>query len=309
MIRVLLRSNMYYSFVFILLLLLYPSRADTGYPGFDVFTSSAQLGLGGAGFLNPSSISSKMNPASTNKDRMFTTSIIQYPASITSQSAGLSLPWKNGTGSASIRHISYGTFHGYNDDAQPTKTYKSGDIWLQGAYSRPLVDIPLQFGIKTQFYSSSLEDYSIKVLEFSVGGIVYFEKAKGTLGLSIHQIGKGFSSNAVGILSPKTVLSGSKKLTHLPLTLFIDALPSRMISEAELFIGGIFKVNNVMQIRWGTSTRKGDHNIQQGLLQSILGASGFGVSYATGPTLIHYSTYIYGTGVVIQGLEIGIKLL
>jgi hypothetical protein len=300
---------MYYSFVFILLLLLYPSRADTGYPGFDVFTSSAQLGLGGAGFLNPSSISSKMNPASTNKDRMFTTSIIQYPASITSQSAGLSLPWMNGTGLASIRHISYGTFHGYNDDAQPTKTYKSGDIWLQGAYSRPLVDIPLQFGIKTQFYSSSLEDYSIKVLEFSVGGIVYFEKAKGTLGLSIHQIGKGFSSNAVGILSPKTVLSGSKKLTHLPLTLFIDALPSRMISEAELFIGGIFKVNNVMQIRWGTSTRKGDHNIQQGLLQSILGASGFGVSYATGPTLIHYSTYIYGTGVVIQGLEIGIKLL
>ena len=309
MIRVLLRSNMYYSFVFLLLLLLYPSRADTGYPAFDVFTSSAQLGLGGAGFLNPSSISSKMNPASTNKDRMFTTSIIQYPASITSQSAGLSLPWMNGTGSASIRHISYGTFHGYNDDAQPTKTYKSGDIWLQGAYSRPLVDIPLQFGIKTQFYSSSLEDYSIKVLEFSVGGIVYFEKAKGTLGLSIHQIGKGFSSNAVGILSPKTVLSGSKKLTHLPLTLFIDALPSRMISEAELFIGGIFKVNNVMQIRWGTSTRKGDHNIQQGLLQSILGASGFGVSYATGPTLIHYSTYIYGTGVVIQGLEIGIKLL
>ena len=308
MIRVLLRSNMYYSFVFILLLLLYPSRADTGYPGFDVFTSSAQLGLGGAGFLNPSSISSKMNPASTNKDRMFTTSIIQYPASITSQSAGLSLPWMNGTGSASIRHISYGTFHGYNDDAQPTKTYKSGDIWLQGAYSRPLVDIPLQFGIKTQFYSSSLEDYSIKVLEFSVGGIVYFEKAKGTLGLSIHQIGKGFSSNAVGILLPKTVLSGSKKLTHLPLTLFIDALPSRMISEAELFIGGIFKVNNVMQIRWGTSTRKGDHNIQQGLLQSILGASGFGVSYAMGPTLIHYSTYIYGTGVVIQGLEIGIKL-
>jgi hypothetical protein len=94
----------------------------------------------------------------------------------------------------------------------------------------------------------------------------------------------------------------------LPLTLFIDALPSRLISDTELFIGGIFQVNNVMQIRWGTSTRKGDHNIQQGLLQSILGASGFGVGYATGPTLIHYSTFIYGTGAVIQGLEIGIRL-
>jgi len=308
MICVLLRSNIYYSFVFLLLLLFSPTRADTGYPAFDVFTSSAQLGLGGAGFLNPSSISSKLNPASTVKDKMFTTSIIRYPASITSQSAGLSLPWRNGTGSASIRHISYGTFHGYNDDAQPTKTYKSGDTWLQSSYSRQLVNIPLQFGINTQLYSSSLEDYRIKVLEFSVGGILYIEKAKGTLGLSIHQIGKEFSSNAVGILSPKTVLSGSKTLAHLPLTLFIDALPSWLISDAELFIGGIFKVNNVMQIRWGTSTRKGDHDIQQGLLQSILGASGFGIGYATGPTLIHYSTYIYGTGAVIQGLEIGIKL-
>ena len=303
-----LRINMHRSFAFFLFLLLTLSRAETSYPAFDVFTSSAQLGLGGAGFLNPSSISSKLNPASTIKKRMFATSIIRYPVSITSQSAGLSLPWKNGTGTASIRHISYGTFRGYNDDAQPTKTYKSGDTWLQGSYSRQLGTIPLRLGINTQLYSSSLEDYRIKMLEFSIGGIMYFDKVKGMLGLSIHQMGKAFSSNAVGIFSPKIVLSGSKILAHLPLTLFIDALPSLLISDSELFIGGIFKVNNVMQIRWGTSTRKGDHNIQQGLLQSILAASGFGVGYETGSTLIHYSTYIYGTGAVIQGLEIGIKL-
>ena len=308
MIRLLLSTNMHPSFSFLFLLLLFPCGAETGYPAFDIFTSSAQLGLGGAGFLNPSSISSKLNPASTVNDRVFTTSIIRYPASITSQSAGLSLPWKNGIGSASIRHISYGTFNGYNDDAQSTRTYQSSDTWLRCSYSRQLVNLPLRFGMNTQLYSSSLEDYRIRMLEFSAGGIVYFEQGKGTLGLSIHQIGKEFSSNAVGILSPKTVLSGSKTLAHLPLTLFIDALPSWLISDAELFIGGIFKINNVMQIRWGTSTRKGDHDIQQGLLQSILGASGFGVGYATGPTLIHYSTYIYGTGAVIQGLEIGIKL-
>ena len=176
MIRFLLRTNMHSSLSFLFLLFLFPIEAKTGYPAFNVFTSSAQLGLGGAGFLNPSSISSKLNPASTVKDRMFTTSIIRYPVSITSQSAGLSLPWKNGTGSASIRHISYGTFRGYNDDAQPTKTYKSGDTWLQGSYSRQLGTIPLRLGINTQLYSSSLEDYRIKMLEFSIGGIMYFEK-------------------------------------------------------------------------------------------------------------------------------------
>ena len=308
MIRLLLSKNIHPSFSFLFLLLLFPCGAETGYPAFDIFTSSAQLGLGGAGFLNPSSISSKLNPASTVNDRVFTTSIIRYPAFITSQSAGLSLPWKNGIGSASIRHISYGTFNGYNDDAQPTKTYKSSDTWLRGSYSRQLVNIPLRFGMNTQLYSSSLEDYRIRVLEFSAGGIVYFEQVKGMLGLSIHQIGKEFSSSAVGILSPETVLSGSKNLTYLPLTLFIDAMPSWLISDTELFIGGIFQVNNVMQIRWGTSTRKGDHNIQKGLLQSIFGASGFGVGYATGPTLIHYDTFIYGTGAVIHGLEIGIQL-
>ena len=299
---------MYPSFPFLLLILLSPSGAETGYPAFDVFTSSAQLGLGGAGFLNPSSISSKLNPASTVKGRVFTTSMIRYPASITTQSAGLSLPWKNGTGSASIRHISYGTFRGYNDNAQPTQTYKSGDTWLRGSYSKQLVNIPLRFGMNTQLYLSSLEDYQIRVLEFSAGGIIYFEQAKGMLGISIHQIGKEFNSNAIGTLFPKIVLSGSKKLAHLPLTIFIDAQPSWLILDTELFIGGIFQINNVMQISWGTSTRKSDHNIQQGLLESILGASGFGIGYATGPTLIHYGTFIHGTGAVIQGLEVRIRL-
>ena len=50
----------------------------------------------------------------------------------------------------------------------------------------------------------------------------------------------------------------------------INAAKNKINFPSELFIGGIFKVNNVMQIRWGTSTRKGDHDIQSVLPKQVV---------------------------------------
>jgi len=302
------RKKQLFSFFIVILSCL---SAETGYPGFDVFTSSLQLGLGGAGFLNPSPISSKLNPSVADTGRYFSTSIIRYQAGITSQSAGISMPWKKGFGIFSVRHFSYGTFDGYDDNFQSTGAYQSSDTWLQYGYSRQVKTMPLSIGTIAQFYNASLKDHQIKAIIISLGSAFYIQKFQAILGVSFHNNGKTFYGNnfAQGTTIPKTVISGTKKLAHLPLTLYLDTIFSKEQVEPEIFLGGEFNLKNGIGVRWGTSTRKLDHNTQQDFLRSVIGASGFGFGINTGVTSINYGTFIFGTGATIHGFQIGIRIL
>ena len=70
--------------------------SETSFPGMDIFTSSASLSMGGAGYLKPSPLSSNINP-SIYGGKIFSASIIKYPAGIASQNVGISLLFKNKT--------------------------------------------------------------------------------------------------------------------------------------------------------------------------------------------------------------------
>ena len=99
--------------------------SETSFPGMDVFTSSASLSMGGAGYLKPSPLSSNINPSIYGRN-VFSASIIKYPSDITSQNIGISFLFKNNTfGKFSINNISYGIFEGYNDNLISTGTYLS----------------------------------------------------------------------------------------------------------------------------------------------------------------------------------------
>ena len=284
--------------------------AETEYPGLDAFTSSARLAMGGAGYLNYSSVSSKYNPSITGNGRHFSSSFIRYQTGITSQSAGISFPWKNGVSTMVVRHISYGTFDGYDADLQSTGTYRSGDSFLSVSHSIRMNRMPVNIGVLGQLFSSMLQDYTINTILFSLGGELLLETINGSIGLSIHNVGTTLngSQDAKGVIVPKIVFSGSKQLSHLPLTLFIDLVTKSKFGETEVYFGGQFKLKSNLQLRLGTSTRKIDHNTEQDLSRSILGATGFGIGYAFGSTDIHYGTFIMGTGSLIHGLEIGVKI-
>ena len=62
----------------------------------DIFTSSANISMGGAGYLKPSPLSSNVNP-SISGGKVFSASVIKYPAGIASQNIGISLLYKNNT--------------------------------------------------------------------------------------------------------------------------------------------------------------------------------------------------------------------
>ena len=77
-------------------IIFFPSSAfsETSFPGMDIFTSSANISMGGAGYLKPSPLSSNINP-SISGGKVFSASIIKYPAGIASQNIGISLLFKN----------------------------------------------------------------------------------------------------------------------------------------------------------------------------------------------------------------------
>ena len=280
--------------------------AKTGYPALHIFTSSVPLSMAGAGYLYSSPISSKINPSSQS-GKSFSASLIKYPASITSQSAGAQFPFLDGNLSMSINYISYGIFQGYTDFAEPIGTYSSADSWLGVSFSRRVLSLPIYWGVRSKFYSSLYNDSKIRLATLSTGAHLMLNKYKVNLGISIHDLGKQLKGPKLD-LSPQLLLSLSKELINLPLTLYIDFIPYSENKNSEMFIGGNFNVGKNFQLRAGSSTRKIEHNIKKGMTQSILGSTGMGFGYRNKSVFCHYGFYIYGTTALIQGLEIGTYL-
>ena len=272
----------------------------------DIFTSSANLSMGGAGYLKPSPLSSNINP-SIYGGKVFSASIIKYPAGITSQNIGISFLFKNNTfGKFSINNISYGIFEGYNENLISTGTYSASDTKISASYGKRILRLPIKLGVQSSFYLSNYGDYTFNIFSFSTGFSFRAEEQKFKVGMSIHNLATS-SSDLVVDLHPRLVISGSKKLKHLPLSLFLD-LTSENSSDLTLFIGGEFDINKNLQFRLGSSNRKFNQNIKKDIFSSVIGASGFGFGYKKKDILINYSIYMFGTGALSQSMEINIAI-
>ena len=296
---------MKYSYILYICFFLSLLKSETSFPGLSVFTSSLDLSLGGSGYLKESLLSSKLNPA-IDFPNYFSTSLIRYPASITSENIGISFPFKSGSGSIVIKHLSYGTFQGYDELAQETSKYSSQDLSLKGSYSKLLNGIPLRVGSSIQFLHSSLNNNELNLLSFSYGAIFIMKKTDFKLGISVHELGSRYFMSKNIYISSKSVYSMSKKLKHLPLELLLDFSRSNKKRDRELFLGGIFTVNKRFEINFGTSSRKLSQDIKQSLITSIVGATGLGFSYQINTLTMGYGSFVYNNGVIIHGLEIGI---
>ena len=280
--------------------------SETSFPGMDIFTSSANLSMGGAGYLKPSPLSSNINP-SIYGGKVFSASIIKYPAGIASQNVGISFLFKNNTfGKLSINNISYGIFEGYNENLISTGTYSASDTKISASYGKRILRLPIKLGMQSSFYFSNYGDYTFNIFSFSTGFSFRAEEQKFKVGMSIHNLATS-SSDLVVDLHPRLVISGSKKLKYLPLSLFLD-LTSENSSVLTLFIGGEFDINKNLQFRFGSSNRKFNQNIKKDIFSSVIGASGFGFGYKKKDILINYSIYMFGTGALSQSLEINIAI-
>ena len=280
--------------------------SGTSFPGMDVITSSASLSMGGAGYLKPSPLSSNINP-SIYEGNMFSASIIKYPADITSQNIGISFLFKNNTfGNFSINNISYGIFEGYTENLISTGAYSANDTKISASYGKKILRLPIKLGVQSSLYLSKYGDYTFNIFSFSTGFSFRAEEQKLKVGMSIHNLAISTRELVVD-LHPRLVISGFKKLKHLPLGLFLD-LTSINSSVLTVFIGGEFDINKNLQFRLGSSNRKFNQNIKKDIFSSVVGASGFGFGYKKKDILINYSIYMFGTGALSQSLEINIAI-
>lgn len=280
--------------------------AKSSYPGLHIFTSSNDLSLGGSGLLYGSSISSKINPGVNFTDKIISTSLTKFPAQITSENIGVGFPFKKGSGSISIFHVTYGTFQGYNELAEKTSNYTSQDLSLRGSYSKLAKKLPLRFGFSTQLLRSSLSKLENYYISISIGSIFILSKDNLKLGFSVHNLGKQLNNNFDMDNEVELVFSILKKLNYLPLQVFVDFSNKRESSSTEIFIGGCLSPKETIKINFGTSTRKLTQNTKQSLGKSILGNTGFGFSYRLSNAIINYGSFFYNNGVLIHslGLEI-----
>ena len=187
-----------------------------------------------------------------------------------------------------------------------TGTYSASDTKISASYGKRILRLPIKLGVQSSFYLSNYGDYTFNIYSFSTGLSFRAKEQKFTLGMSIHNLSTS-SSDLVVDLHPRLVISGSKKLKHLPLSLFLD-LTSENSSDLTAFIGGEFDINKNFQFRIGSSNRKFNQNIKKDIFSSVIGASGFGFGYKKKDILINYSIYVFGTGALSQGMEINIAI-
>ena len=109
----------------------------------NAFTSPSCFSMGGAGSLLLSANAQIKNPAVLNKSRTITTSIVKYPALISSQSLDLNFPLKDFVFSSSFKHISYGVFKGYNENGEDIGSYRSNETWVDGYLSKPSTKVSI----------------------------------------------------------------------------------------------------------------------------------------------------------------------
>ena len=299
--------------IFIIIMLYFYSpyslvKAKTSFPSYDVFTSTEELSLGGAGYLSPSIISSKLNPAFNFEKKIFSSAILKYPALITSESIGIGFPVYKGFGSFSIRHVSYGIFQGYNESFEKNNDYNVNDLWIRGTYSKNIFKSPLRIGISSQIFKSSLGIKEVYLVEFSFGTILRLNTGGSELGVSIHQLGKEFDKKAQIDMDTKLVFSASKELKHLPLNIYFDTIMLQGTPGVESFLGLVFTITDQLKFKIGTSSRKLNQDVGESLTKSILGATGFGFGYNFYSLEVNYANFIYGTGISVHGLEVSIPL-
>ena len=294
-------------FILFLILSLSSLHSNESRPGLSVWFSANDLSFAGGGKLlfNPNGRDVDLNVIS--KGKIFSTSFIFYPAGVQAQSASMLLSKSTKSIIASINHVSYGTFKGYDENAVATGNYTSSDTWFRFGYNEKSKTLPFNYGVSNQFYISKLEDIISTSIYSSFGLVWTIKKYNLDIGWTVNDILLFYNRSTDDINSTNFLIGVSKDLVHLPLKLSIDTKLSTSLVPMDYFLSGTFYISKNIALNLGTSTRKFSQNTEQNLSQTIFGSSGVGVLFKNKELVIGYGLYFYGTGGFSSGLDMSIN--
>jgi len=284
---------------------------NISYPGLLTWSHTPTIALAGGGRILYGAEGDRLNPAvlSYESQRQFQASLIQFPADIRLKSFSILFPSEKLNKSLSFRHQSFGIFDGYDENANETGKYQSGETMITGSISKKISNIPIRWGASSSLFYSQLYNYSSLAIAFNGGILLDIQRIQSSVGLNVENVGLPLSSYTEykETLPFRAAISLSKKLAHLPLQIMLEAPYSFQTDELNVILSGEFKLTNGIQIRLGTSSERKNQNIQQSVSQSAISGTGFGLSYSGKDFSIGIGSYFYGTGGWVNGIEFGGK--
>ena len=283
--------------------------AQTSFSGLEVGYHIRSLALAGGGSLLAGMVNDQLNPAvAGHSQRKACFGWLRYPAGIQGGIASLKYSAQRFNYTLSLRHLNYGSFDGYNEAAEPTGSYYSGDSWLTFSAAGQSGNRILAYGITTGIFVSQLEKYNAKVLTITPGVLFDLKQLDMKIGLSVQNWGLVLDSyTAASEELPTRIVAGfSRQLAHLPLELDFDL--GYRFTDGMLLLGlsGVFALPFGLELIWGTSSAKIDQSSGNQDARDLFAASGIALSYTVKKYSLDIGGYFYGPGAWSNGIGLGV---
>ena len=255
--------------------------------------------------------SDRLNPAFIyNNEKLINLSFVQYPSEITSQLAQIFYPKKEYVLVATIRHISYGIFKGYDEEGITTSNYSAADTWLSCSIAKPFYSENVQLGASLGYFYSNISNISSILLTATTGLSLKIPKYKMNVGIALRNFAieiKPYSDNknSIPILLN---LSTTKKLAYLPLSISIDTDFDTDNKLKNMRLAGVITLTNNINCTLGTSTNRINQSSNINFFKDLFADTGFGFSISTKQYVIDLGTYLYGMGGTVFSMGIGLKI-
>ena len=262
-----------------------------------------------ADFINAES--DRLNPSFIfNSGKFINLSFVQYPSEITSQLAQVTFPYKGYGLAATLRHMSYGIFKGYNEKGDPTSNYSASDTWVSCSIAKPIYSENINLGASIGYIYSNIDDLSSILLTGTTGISLNINKYKTNLGIALRNMIvdiKSYSYN--NYYNPILInISASKQLAYLPLITSIDLDLNTKSKLQNIRLAGIFTLTNSLIFKFGTSLNRKDKSVNLGFFRDFFADTVLCFSLSTQQYVIDVGTYFYGIGGAVFSMGIGLKL-
>ena len=260
-------------------------------------------------FIN--SESDRLNPAFIfNSEKLMNLSFVKYPSEITSQLAQVFYPHKEYVLAATIRHISYGIFKGYNEEGMPTSNYSAADTWVSCSIAKSFYSENIQLGASIGYFYSNIVDLSSILLTGTTGLSLNIDRYNMNVGIALRNLAlemKSYSSNKY--YNPILInVSTSKNLAYLPLIMIIDSDFDTKSKLKNIRLSGIVTLTKDINFKLGTSINRLNQSANIDFFRDLFADTGFGFSISTKQYIVDLGTYFYGMGGIIFAMGIGLKI-
>ena len=282
-----------------------------GYKALNYWYHPNSVSLVGASSNYFNAENDRLNPAYIyNTEKLMNLSFVQYPSEITSQLAQVIYPSKKFGLAATVRHISYGIFKGYNENGIPTSNYSASDTWFSCSVARSFYSENIYLGASAGYFYSNIGELSSTLLTGTTGISLNINRYNMNIGIALRNLTikmKSYSSDRSS--SPILInVSSSKKLAYLPLIILIDSDFDIQTKLNNVRLSGIITLTKDINFKLGTSINRADQSENIGFLKDFFADTGLGFSIATKQYIVDLGTYFYGMGGTVLSMGIGLKL-